>query len=87
MANATEEIILARRLLREGVGEAIRRGAGLSFAEFGASLDPPKPASTIYRWEKGSARPRGANARSYIAGLRLVGGATSSVDLLEDEAS
>ena len=72
MTDETQQLVQARRILRSGVGRAMREQAGLSLAEFGASLEPPVPGSTIWRWEKGAARPRRGGASAYLEALKRI---------------
>lgn len=53
-----------RALVRAGEAERIRKAAGLSLGEVGASVgaDP----STVHRWERGDRVPRGARAIAYL---------------------
>lgn len=78
----TSDVIQARALLRNGTGKAIRERAGLTMTELGASMEPPVPASTILRWERGRSRPRAKTAQAYLTALKRVKKATASVDAI-----
>ena len=79
----SEDLVRARQILRTGVGKAIREQLGLSLAEFGASMDPPVPAASIWRWETGATRPRADHAVNYMTTLRSMKGASTALDLVE----
>jgi len=64
MDEALRTLQQARTLGPTGQGRHIREGARLSLSEVAAVLgvDP----STLARWERGLARPRGAAARRWV---------------------
>jgi DNA-binding transcriptional regulator YiaG len=53
-------VMAARAHAISGTGLAIRRASGLSLAEIGSVVGATE--STIWRWERGQARPRGDRA-------------------------
>lgn len=62
-----------RRLAKSGTARMIRLDAGLSLAEFGASMTPPVPPSTVHRWENGDRAPHGDLAVGYLRLLDELG--------------
>lgn len=57
----TKDILLlsaARTHAATGSGRSIRKDAGLSIAEIAAAIGVAEP--TVWRWEEGKHRPRGA---------------------------
>jgi len=68
----SEAVLLKRirQLARTGAARMIRVSAGLSLAELGESMDPPVPASTVLRWERGECAPHGARALAYARILK-----------------
>lgn len=66
MDNATDQIVLARSLLRSGVGKTLRQRVCLSVAELAERVGVAP--STLLRWEEGAV-PRGPAAARYAAAL------------------
>jgi DNA-binding transcriptional regulator YiaG len=66
--------IRSRTLARTGAGRRLRERAGVSLHELAAAvLVSP---STVSRWERGLARPRGAAAERYADALDVLSEAT-----------
>lgn len=61
-------LALARRLASSGEGRRIRQGAAVSLAEIGKTVGAAE--STVYRWETGARRPRGAPAIAWAELMR-----------------
>jgi transcriptional regulator with XRE-family HTH domain len=55
----------ARQLSSTGLGRRIRLAAGLSVREVATAIDVE--ATTLWRWERGTSRPRGSAARHWQA--------------------
>jgi DNA-binding transcriptional regulator YiaG len=58
------DLIRVRRLASTGAARAIREEAGLSYSEVAAAAEVHKV--TVFRWEHGQRRPRGAAAERYL---------------------
>jgi DNA-binding transcriptional regulator YiaG len=72
-ADATERVELLmwlRQSMKDGRARKIRESAGLSYSE--AAGPAGIEVSTLYRWEKGLHRPRGAAAVEYARLLRYL---------------
>jgi DNA-binding transcriptional regulator YiaG len=66
----------ARQHAATGTGRAIRKSAGLSMAEVAQAVGVSEP--TVWRWEGGQHRPRGAAAVRWADLLRQVKSATKT---------
>jgi DNA-binding transcriptional regulator YiaG len=62
-----QDLIRVRRMAATGAARAIRETSGLSLSELAEAAAVHK--STIYRWEHGVRRPRGAAAERYLRAL------------------
>lgn len=61
------KLIRVRRMAATGAARSIRQEAGLSLTELAEAADVHR--TTIFRWEHGQRRPRGAPALRYLAVL------------------
>ena len=66
------DLIRVRRLAFTGAARVIREEAGLSLGEVAAAANVHKV--TVFRWEHGQRRPRGAAAERYLAVLDELAG-------------
>ena len=62
-----QDLIRVRRMAATGAARAIRETSELSLSEFAAAVGVHK--TTIFRWETGARRPRGAAAERYLRAL------------------
>ncbi len=65
----------ARAHAATGTGRKIRLGAGLSMAEVAAAIGVAEP--TVWRWEGGKSRPRGAAAIRWAELLEMLSASPS----------
>jgi transcriptional regulator with XRE-family HTH domain len=65
-----EDVVLARRLARDGNARRIREASGLSASEVARALGVSP--GTVCRWERGLRVPRGEVAGEWVALLKRV---------------
>jgi DNA-binding transcriptional regulator YiaG len=63
-----EDVVLARRLARDGNARRIREAAGLSASEVARVLNVSP--GTVCRWERGLRVPRGEAATAWVGLLK-----------------
>lgn len=68
-------LLRVRELARSGEARRLRLDAGLSLAEMGAPCGVDQ--ATVWRWETGRRRPKGAPALTYEEILRAIEHTTS----------
>lgn len=64
-------LMRVRRLAETGAARAIRQSAGLSLTELGEAAGVDR--TSVWRWETGRRRPRGAAALRYLEVLEEIG--------------